>query len=82
MIVLGVTISDRIGFEVHINRICCKARQSMFALRVLFAHGLHDQLLFDVVRATTIARLLYASPVWWGFANAMERKRINGLLIV
>src|ERR1043165_7174009 len=34
----------------------------------------------DVVRATTIARLLYASPVWWGFATVGERKRLNGIL--
>ena len=31
----------------------------MFALRVLVAHGLYGQRLFDVVRATTVARLLH-----------------------
>src|ERR1043165_8392055 len=60
--------SPRHGASGH-QEICCKARQSMFALRVLVSHGLHGQRLFDVVRATTIARLLYASPVWWGFAT-------------
>src|SRR5688572_17470016 len=35
-------------------------------LRVLVAHGHHGQRLFDVVRATTLARLLYASSVWLG----------------
>ena len=68
--ILGVTLSDRVGFEKHIDRICCKARQSMFALRVLVAHGLRGQRLFDVVRATTVARLLYVSPAWWGFPSA------------
>src|SRR5688572_494310 len=33
MVILGVTISDWIGFGAHIDKICCKARQSMFALR-------------------------------------------------
>jgi len=80
MVILGVTISDRIGFGAHIDKICCKARQSMFALRVLVSHGLHGQRLFDVVRATTLARLLYASPVWWGFATVGERKRLNGIV--
>src|SRR5678815_5917968 len=60
--------------------ICCKARQSMFVLRVLVAHVLHGQCFFDVVRATTLARLLYASPVWWGFATVEERKRLNAIL--
>ena len=49
-------------------------------LRVLVAHGHHGQRLFDVVRVTTIARLLYASSVWWGFATVGEHKRLNGIL--
>ena len=28
MVILGVTISDRIGFGAHIDKICCKARQA------------------------------------------------------
>ena len=40
----------------------------------------HGQRLFDVVRATTLARLLYASSVWWGFATVGEHKRLNGIL--
>ena len=47
------------------------------AIRVLVAHG---QRLFDVVRATTLVRLLYASSVWWGFATVGEHKRPNGIL--
>ena len=47
-------------------------------LRVLVAHGHHGQRLF--VRATILARLLYASSVWWGFATVRERKRLNGIL--
>src|SRR5688572_32855706 len=69
-VILGFTISDRIGFGTHMDKICCKARKSMFALRVLVAHGHHGQRLFDVVELLyTLARLLYASPVWWGFAT-------------
>jgi len=81
MVILGVTISDRIGFGAHIDKICCKARQSMFALRVLVAHGLHGQRLFDVVRATTIAWLLYAFPVCWGFATVGEHNTVNALTV-
>ena len=36
--------------------------------------------LFDVVRATSLARLLYASPAWYGFANAGQRARINAII--
>src|SRR5678816_1978999 len=63
MVILGVTstISDRIGFGAHMEKICCKPRKSMFALRVLVAHGHHGERLFDIVRATILARLRYAS---------------------
>src|SRR5688572_25138468 len=50
----------------------------MFALRLLVAHG---QRFFDVVRATTLAELLYASPVWWGFATVGNVNALtNGIL--
>ena len=77
MVILGVTVSNHIGFETHINKICCKARQSKFALRILVAHGLCGQRLFDVVRATTLYRMLYA---WWGYANLGDRKRLNSIV--
>ena len=80
MVILGVTISNFLGFENHIHRICCQARQSLYALRTLVAHGLRGPLLFDVVRATTLARMLYASPVWWGFAGQCERNRLQTLI--
>ena len=80
MVILGVTISDRIGFGAHMDKICCKPRKSMFALRVLVAHGYHGERLFAIVRATILARLRYASSVWWGFATVGEHKRLNSIL--
>src|SRR5678815_3938664 len=80
MVILGVTISDRIDFGAHMDKICCKPRKSMFALRVLVAHGYHCERLFDIVGATSLARLRYASSVWWGFATIGEHKRLNGIL--
>jgi len=44
------------------------------------AHGLKGNRLHDVVRSTTLAQLLYCSPVWWGFTNAGDRERITGLI--
>src|SRR6218665_3578299 len=31
----------------------------------------------EITRATTIARLLYAAPAWWGFAHAKDRARVE-----
>ena len=52
MKVLGVMLSDTPRFDLHIDRICCRARQSMYALRILTAHGLSGPRLHDMVRAT------------------------------
>src|SRR6218665_3885445 len=41
----------------------------MYALRILRSHGLPTTVLHDVTRATTLAKLMYAAPAWWGFAR-------------
>ena len=37
-------------------------------------------MLFDIVQAITLTRLLYAYFVWWRFANVEVCNRLNGLL--
>ena len=59
MIILGVVMTEHIGFEMHIKRICVQARQSMYALCIMTTHGLAGPMLHDVVRMTTVSRLLY-----------------------
>ena len=78
--ILGITLSERIGFSLHINNICCRAKQSFFALRVLVAHGLTGNRLFDIVRSTIVAPMTYSSPAWWGFAILGERERLSSLI--
>ena len=78
--ILGVTISGKLGFGPHISLTCTKARQSFYALRLLTSHGLSGVRLHDVAQATTLARILYASPAWFGFANADQRTRINAII--
>ena len=80
MVILGVTVSDSLGFGGHVQRICCRARQSLYAMRTLVAHGLHGPHLHDVVKATTLARMLYASPAWWGFIGQGDRDRLQSIM--
>jgi len=80
MVILGVTMNETLSFESHITRICCQARQSLYALRILVAHGLSGPMLYDVVRATTVARMLYAAPAWWGFAGQQEKNRLQSAM--
>ena len=68
MKILGVSLSNTFSFNAHIDIALRQAAQSMYVLRVLRSHGLTGEALWDVTRATTLARMLYASPAWWGYA--------------
>src|SRR3984885_12376939 len=78
--VLGVVLSSSLGFSFHITNICTRALQSLYAIRILTSHGLEGQRLHDVVQSTTLARLFYASPAWYGFLNAESRNRLNSII--
>src|ERR1043165_1986124 len=43
-------------------------------------HGLKVVNLFDVARAKTVARLLYASPAWWGFVRQQDKNRLQSII--
>ena len=74
---LGVTFSDRLDFSEHFRTVCSRAAGSMYALRVLRAHGLQGKDLWQVCEATTVSYLTYASPAWWGYADANSRQRLH-----
>jgi len=80
MKILGVTMSEQLRFETHVNNIIIKSRKSMYALRVLSAHGLSGQSLYDVANATTVSRMLYAAPAWWGFVGGEGRTRLQATI--
>ena len=42
--------------------------------------GLPPGALHEVARATTVARMMYAAPAWWGLTTAADRARIESLL--
>jgi len=58
MKVLGVTITDNLHATNHVDNVITSCLQSMYALRVLRAHGLPYAGLHSAARATTIAWLL------------------------
>jgi len=80
MKVLGVTLRDDLNASTHITEILAKCSRSMYALRILRSHGLPTTALHDVTRATTLAKLMYAAPAWWGFARAVDRARIDSFI--
>ena len=52
----------------------------MSALRILTANGLIDPSLSDVTNATTVSRMLYAAPAWWGFVRVEGRTRLQATI--
>ena len=55
--------------------------QTLYALRVLRAHGLCDSALQIIFRAVIVAKLMYASSAWWGFTSAMDRQKVKAFIL-
>src|SRR6218665_2365862 len=55
---------------------------SIHALRMLRSYGLGSPQLHVIARSTctTLASMLYASPAWWGFTSARDKKKLIGRL--
>ena len=52
---------------------------ALYAIEVLRSHGMCVDALKDIYRAVVLAKLLYASPAWWGFATTTDKQRIEAL---
>ena len=55
--------------------VASKAAASLYALKMLKAHGLEGQALCEVTQSTLMAQLIYASSSWSGFVKAEERSK-------
>jgi len=64
----------------HIDTIMAGCARTVYGLRTLRAHGMPQSCLQIVFRSTALAKLLYAFPAWWGFANASEENRLEAFL--
>src|SRR6218665_3090316 len=80
MKVHGVVLSEDLSTATHISGVLESCSRSLYALRILRSHGLPESALHEVARATTLVRLLYASPAWWGFASASDKSRVERFL--
>ena len=79
--VLGVTFNSMLSFAPHAQKVASKAAASLYALRILKAHGLDGQALWEVRQATLEAQqLLYASLAWSGFVKSEERTKLQLIL--
>ena len=75
-----MVVDNRLTFSDHIDAVVTKFNQSLFALRLMRQHGMSQQSLQNVFKATSISKLLYASPSWWGFITNALLDRIEAFI--
>jgi hypothetical protein len=78
--VLGVTVTNGLSASGHVRDVISSCAQTLYALRVLRAHGMCDAALQAIYRSVVVAKLLYASSAWSGFINATDRQRVDAFL--
>jgi len=64
----------------HIQQLIAPSAHALYALKLLRAHGLCDTGTQAVFRSVVLARFLYASQAWWGFAGVQDRQKVEGCL--
>ena len=78
--ILGVTVTNNLSVSVHVCDAISSCAQTLYALRVMRAHGMNDSALQAIYRSVVVAKLLFASSAWWGFTTAADRQRVEGFL--
>ena len=77
---LGVLVDDTLTFKAHISSICSTAAQSLYAIKILKAHGMDPHSILSICSATVVSRLTYAITAWWGFISAADRYKLQAVL--
>ena len=74
---LGVKLCHDFYMSEHIDTVITSCARILYGLRTLRAHGMPQASLQLIFRTTAPAKLLYATPVWWGFPNSGEINRLE-----
>jgi len=74
------TITNGLSVSPHVQSAIASCAQVLYALRVLRAHRLCDSALHTICRSVVVAKLIYASSAWEGFANATDRNKIQSFI--
>jgi len=71
------TLTSHLSVSEHVRDVICRCAQSMYAIKVLQTHGMSDEDLRIIYKAVVLAKIMYASPAWWGFA---DKQRIEAFV--
>jgi len=66
--------------DTHIDNITSTASQKFYILKILKNHGMNKFSSYQIFQSLTLSRLTYASPAWWGFCSAEQKKRLQAIL--
>ena len=80
LVMLGVNVSNNLTLKCHFEDLAVKCNQSMYALRTLKRAGMRDEAVWGICRATLVAKMLYGSSAWWGFASRSNVDFLDGVL--
>ena len=80
MKILGVILDDKLKFQEHINKVISNTSQCYFALRTLRYHGMSQENLCNIFKATIIPKMLYAIPSFWGFLSMANKLQLQAVL--
>ena len=70
--VIGVTVTNNLSATDHVRGVITNWAQTLYALRVLHAHGICGTSLQIIFWSVIVAKLLYASSAWWGFTSVID----------
>jgi len=80
LLALGVTATNHLSVSGHVTGIINKCAQTLYALKVLRSQGMSADSLAVIFKSVVLAKILYASPAWWGFANSSDKERLEAFL--
>ena len=81
MKVFGVTLTNSLSVAEHVQAVISSCAQTLYALRILRAHGMDDSDLQTVYRSVVIAKLTYAFSAWWGSTSATDQAQAQASLL-
>ena len=80
LVVLGVTLQNNQLMDKHVSKLLTECGGLLYAMHKLRAHGMQTTALQEVFRAKILAKIVYASPSWWGYASSEDCRGINSFL--
>ena len=73
-------LTNSLSVAEHVQTVLSSCAQTLYALRILRAHGMDDTDLQTVYRSVVIAKLTYASSAWWGFTSARDQQKLDAFI--